>query len=455
IFNLAALPLPQLHTYGLQHGALRLDARLQAAPDKPLQIHGEGELIHVGWQGNNSVPALDGVNATFSANNSGGKVQVNLKGSTLNYPAWFDRPLRLDKVAADLEWVVREQGWQWSLSRLAARNQDLQVSATGKLAIPRKQQATIDLNLQFATQRRLDNVRDYIPAIVPETTAHWLKTAIVHGSVPKGEMLLRGELANFPFDKNPGEFNIRFDIEQGVLAYLPEWPAAHEVSGELRFHNASMTAKVHRAKIKELAVQGGTVEIPDMHHNAQLYLDLNTQGELKAHMDYLQATPIGRNLQDFMRVAEFSGRSALRLRLNVPLEQAVLDKQGVAVDGTVTLENNRFALPEYHQMFDKLTGQVQFDQHGVTVQQARGEYRTQPFTLKAHTDKAQHRILLELQQRNNPMLFLPQSFALLKPYVQGQAAVTTRLTLPAFDATPNQRTRLLVQAESDLRGVRI
>lgn len=455
IFNLAALPLPQAQTYGLQHGALRLDARLKAVADKPLQIHGAGELKHLGWRGNNSVPAMDGINATFSANNAGGKVQVNVKDSTLNYPAWFERPLQVESVTADLEWRVAAQGWDWNLNRLAAHNQDVQVSGTGKLAMPRKKPAHIDLKLQFATQRRVDNVRDYIPAIVPETTAHWLKTAIVQGYVPKGEMLLRGELAHFPFDKKPGEFAIRFDIEQGVLAYLPEWPAAREVSGELYFHNAGMTAKVHSAKIMDLAVQGGTVEIPDMHHDAHLYLDLNTQGDLKAHMDYLQSAPIGRNLRDFMRIAEFSGRSALRLKLAVPLVQEVLNKQGVAVDGVVTLENNRFALPEYHQVFNKLKGKVQFDQHGVTVQQAAGEYRTQPFTLKAHTDKAQRRILLELQQHNNPALFLPESLAALKPYVQGQAAVTTRLTLPAFNASDAKQARLQVQAASDLRGVRI
>ena len=61
-----------------------------------------------------------------------------------------------------------------------------------------------------------------------------------------------------------------------------------------------------------------------------LLLDLKTQGDLQAHMNYLQDAPIGRNLRDFMQVAKFSGTSDLHLKLDVPLTKAVLDKQGVA-----------------------------------------------------------------------------------------------------------------------------
>ena len=65
------------------------------------------------------------------------------------------------------------------------------------------------------------------PPLLTDNTEKWLKTAIVSGYVPKGEFILRGNPADFPFTgSKPGIFDIRFDIEQGVLAYLPEWPQA-------------------------------------------------------------------------------------------------------------------------------------------------------------------------------------------------------------------------------------
>ncbi|MDQ5770405.1 YhdP family phospholipid transporter [Thiothrix subterranea] len=459
IFNLAALPSPELQHYGVNAGGLKLDATITAAAGKPLHISGEGEIQHLGWTGNAQTPALQGVNATFAAANEGGSVKVKLNNSPLSYPLWFEKTLQVDSLAADLNWQVKADGWHWQLSHLQAENPDLTLQGTGTLALPTHQAPAIDLNMAFATRRTLDNVRDYIPAIIPDNTENWLKTAIVKGYVPKGEFVLRGNPADFPFQQNAGLFDIRFAIEQGVLAYLPEWPVAHAVNGELHFHNADMNATVHSARIMDLAVTGGTVAIPNMHTpDTHLLLDLKTQGDLQAHMNYLRDAPIGRSLRDFMQVAEFSGKSALHLKLDVPLKKATLEQQGVAVDGVVSLQGNRFAIPAYAQIFTDLRGQVHFDQHGVAANEASGQYREQPLKLSAHTDKTQGIINVDLQQQQQPAVFLPESLASLRQYFSGKALVNTHLELPAFGGNASigkTLTSLKVQARSQLQGVTI
>lgn len=456
IFNLAALPSPLLKRYGVNAGALKMDANITAAVGKPLHVSGEGEIRHLGWQGGAGVPAMNGINATFAADNAGGKVNVRVKDSTLTYPQWFEQTLRVDALDADLQWTVRDDGWYWQIGRLDAHNPDVRVQGSGTLAVPLQRPPDINLNMSFATQRTVDNVRHYIPALLPDTTEKWLKEAIVYGYVPKGEFILRGNPADFPFKDKPGVFDIRFDIEKGVLAYLPDWPEARDVTGELRFHNAGMSAKVHSARIMDLAVRGGTVDIPNMLHGARLLLDLDTQGDLQAHMDYLQSAPIGRNLRDFMQVAEFSGASDLRLKLDVPLTQSVLDKEGVLVDGVVTLHDNRFAIPEYEQTFTKLNGQVHFDQYGVDTRDASGEYRQQPLKLSASTDKDKGLITVGLQQHNEPGIFLPESLTGLKPYLHGKTDIATRLELPAFNfAVGKSAASLKIHSSSQLQGVEI
>lgn len=459
IFNLAALPSPLLQRYGVNAGGLTLDATITVAADKPLHIRGEGEIQHLGWTGNPQTPALQGVNATFIAANEGGSVTVKLNNSPLRYPLWFDKTLQVDSLRADLHWQVEADGWHWQLRHLQAENADLTLQGTGMLALPLHQAPYIDLNMTFATRRALDNVRDYIPAIIPDNTEHWLKTAILSGFVPRGTFVLRGNPADFPFQQKAGEFDIRFAIERGVLAYLPQWPIADDLNGELHFHNATMEATVHHARIMTLTVMGGTVAIPDMHTaDAHLLLDLQTQGDLQAHMNYLRDAPIGHSLRDFMQVAEFSGDSTLHLKLDVPLQSATLEQQGVAVDGVVILRGNRFAIPAYGQRFTELKGKVHFDQYGVEVSEATGQYRQQPLKLSAHTDKNRGVIDVELQQQQDPAVFLPESLAGLRKYFSGKAWVDTRLELPAFRAHPTaaqSRARLKVQARSPLQGVAI
>ncbi|MBO0615202.1 YhdP family phospholipid transporter [Thiothrix fructosivorans] len=457
IFNLAALPSPVLKSYGVTAGGLKLDATISAVAGKPLQVSGEGEVTHLSWSGNADVPALQGVNATFAANNAGGKVKVNISDSSLQYPKWFEKPLRVDTLAADLNWTVQPDGWHWQLARLNAKNPDITLQGSGKFDLPHQQPPNIDLAMTFATQRTVDNVRDYIPALLPDHTEQWLKTAIVQGYVPKGEFVLRGNPADFPFQHKAGVFDIRFDIENGVLAYLPEWPQAEAVNGELHFHNADMNATVRSATIMDLDVRGGTVAIPNMHtKDNHLLLDLQTQGDLQAHMNYLRDAPIGRSLRDFMQVARFAGDSDLRLKLDVPLKKSTLDAQGVAVDGLVSLHGNRFAIPDYDQSFTQLNGQVHFDQYGVNVENATGEYRQQPLKLSAKTDKAHGIIRVGLQQQQSPSVFLPESLASLKPYVHGKTTVETLLELPAFNAAKDKAlSSLSIQSRSQLAGVAI
>jgi uncharacterized protein YhdP len=456
IFNLAALPSPLLQKYGVSAGGLVLDANIQSQAGKPLHISGEGEVTNLGLRGAGKIPALDNINGTFKADNAGGKVNVAVKDSLFTYPQWFERPLRLDKMDAALQWQVKDDGWHWEMTGLQAQNPDAWLQGGGKLEMLTDKAPDIDLNMTFNTRRTVDNVRDYIPSIVLDSTEEWLKTAIVSGYVPKGEFILRGNPADFPFKGKPGVFDIRFDIEKGVLAYLPEWPEAREVQGELRFHNAGMAAKVKTARIMDLAVKGGTVDIPDMLGETHLLLDLQTQGDLQAHMNYLQSAPIGRNLRDFMQVAKFSGSSDLRLKLDVPLDAPVFAKKGVNVDGLVGLHSNTFAIPEYDQTFSKLNGNVHFDQFGVSAEAASGEYRQQPLQITAATDKASNRITVNLQQQNEPAAFLPDSLHALAGNLRGKAAIATRLELPSFNfAAGKSSASLKVHAQSQLQGVEI
>lgn len=456
IFNLAALPSPQLQAYGVDAGGLLLDVNIQSQVGKPLQVRGEGEVTQLNLRGAKEIPALKNITANFHANNQGGKVNIEVKDSELVYATWFERPLALDALQAQLQWQVRDSGWYWELTNLDAKNPDVRLKGAGTLAMPLNKPPDIDLNMTFATQRVVDNVRDYIPALVIDSTEEWLKTAIVSGYVPKGEFVLRGNPADFPFQGKPGIFDIRFDIENGVLAYLPEWPVAKEVQGELRFHNEGMAAKVKRARIMDLDVTGGTVDIPDMLHETHLLLDLKTQGDLYGHMDYLQSAPIGKGLRDFMQVAKFAGDSRLHLKLDVPLDGDVFQRKGVAVDGKVSLQNNSFSIPHYHQAFSKLKGEVRFDQYGVSADAVTGEYLRQPVQMKAATHKINGMITVDLQQTNEPAAFLPAGLQALAGYLKGKTPINTRLELPAFDFSSGKRqASLKVHATSQLRGVAV
>jgi uncharacterized protein YhdP len=228
------------------------------------------------------------------------------------------------------------------------------------------------------------------------------------------------------------------------------------VQWELRFHNAGMSGKVASAKIMDLEVLSGTVDIPDMLGESHLLLDLNTKGSLKGHLNYLQAAPIGKQLRDFMQIAQFKGNSALNIKIDVPLDKPVFIKKGVSVLGKLSLNNNSFSLPDYHQSFSDLVGAVSFDQIGVTAENIIGRYRGQAIQLNASTDKQHKKINIALTQQNTVTAFLPDTLQFLSPYFRGKTDVNVYIDLPSFNTNENkQNTNLAITADSNLQGISI
>lgn len=456
IQHLEALPHPRLAQLGFKRGGLIFDAHIQLEPHRTPQFNAEGSLTHAVFSGTKSLPAIAPLTLEFKASNDAGAVKALIQQGAVNYPQWFEKPIQLDKLQALLNWQRTPQGWQVNLKDLQLSNRDARAQGTGQYLIKDNQKPYIDLAMQFATNRTVDNVRQYIPSIIIDGTEAWLKTAIVQGYVPRGEFILQGDPSDFPFTHKPGVFDIRFDVEQGILAYQPDWPVAKQVKGELRFHNAGMSGKVTSAKIMELDVTSGTVDIPDMLGESHLLLDLNTKGSLKGHLDYLQAAPIGKHLRDFMQIAQFKGNSALTIKIDVPLDKPVFVKKGVSVLGQLTLNKDAFSLPEYNQSFSDLTGLVKFDQIGVTAENITGRYRGQAIQLNAQTDKARKKIQIALTQQNTVTAYLPEALQFLAPCFIGQTGVKVYINLPSFNTNESkQNANLEIHAVSDLQGVAI
>jgi uncharacterized protein YhdP len=75
----------------------------------------------------------------------------------------------------------------------------------------------------------------YLPKEVGADTRAWLRGAIRGGNASQGKVVLKGDLARFPFDDGSGAFEISAEVADGTLVYAPEWPAIERIQGTLRF----------------------------------------------------------------------------------------------------------------------------------------------------------------------------------------------------------------------------
>lgn len=430
-----------------------------------------GTLTGLSFKESAQFPGLKAVDADFRFDEQQGTVNVAVTEGTVRFRRWFAKDIALSVLRFGLDWKqAAAASWELTLRDLALKNRDVKIDGGGKARFGKQRDPDVALELAFASRRLIDNVRDYIPKITPAATKAWLEEGIVQGYVPEGSLKLWGNPLAYPFDKKgTGGLDIRFRAEQGILRYLPGWPVATEVAGNLRFLNRTMSADVKHGRIGDVQVSGGHVFIDHMGSgDSDLTLALTSQGALPGYFDYLQKIPPTQGAKRFIQAAQFGGQAGLTLNVATPLVSERFAQLGVDVRGAVQLQQADFAIPEYGQRFSAMKGVVHFDRYGVNAEQVQAVYQGQPLAVQAKTSEDRQTIRVSLQQRNQAQQVLPATLKQLGRavgrFVQGESHIKADLTVPSFVAA--QRTkgsdhhdavplRLQLRAHSDLVGAAV
>lgn len=419
-----------------------------------------GAITNVSFKESEQLPGLSAVDADFRFDEQQGEMNFAVQDGAVRFRRWFEKDIHLSSLRFGLNWQQQAAAWQLTLRDLLLENRDVEIAGGGKVLLSEQREPDVKLDLAFASRRLIDNVADYIPKITPEATKAWLTSGIVQGYVPEGLLKLWGNPLAYPFDKaGSGGLDIRFKAERGVLNYLPGWPIATDVAGELRFLNRTMSAKVKSGRIGDVQVSAGSVFIDNMgSKDADLVLDLDSQGSLVGYFDYLQKIPPTRAAQRFIQAAQFQGDAGLNIKVTTPLVGERFDELGVDVKGVLDVQQADFAIPEFQQRFSAINGQVSFDRYGVQAEHVQAVYQGRPIAVQARVSDDQQSIQMALQQRNQARQVLPDAVKHLGRFIQGESLIKADLTVPSFVAASQDTgdghvpLRLQLRAQSDLEG---
>lgn len=420
------------------------------------ELSGKGLMKNISIQAYKKIPALEKITAQFNFDKNSGRIKFSSENSKVNYQRWFDAPISIKELSALLSWKKTTDQWNFSLQNLAFSNEDAQLTGAGTLKVDQHNTPTIDLSLNFSSNRNIQSIKNYVPAFMPDKGKKWLKEAVKGGVVPKGGLKLKGDLKKFPFENaDGGEFFTWFAVEKGQLHYLNHWPDAHNVSGKVIFSNEGMMADVTSATVAGNKITSGRVVIPNFKHNAELIIsDLKTTGKFSKQVDYIRQSPLGKNLNNFLGHSKFSGKSDLALGIRSPLSKGKLKKENVSVDGKVNFHGVNANFIPVKQAFKKIRGVASFDQHGFSSKKLIANYKQSPVTVKITTSKDKKNIIAKFQQTNNIQRLIADNIDILKPYVKGKTTYAATLQLPSYSLKYPNKTKLMdLTIESNLEGI--
>ena len=211
---------------------------------------------------------------------------------------------------------------------------------------------------------------------MPAHVVHWLDDALVGGTVDHGEVLVRGDLKDWPFRHNEGRFEAHAEVSGLVFDYGKEWPQAQGVHATADFIDTGMLVQADAGQSLGVKASRVIALIPDFAHGT---LDLNVSGGGPASslLDFARNSPIARRQAGVLGKLKLGGSGTFDFHLSLPFA----DVKDFTLDGQAKLKNVDAENDDWGLKLGQLTGPATFDGHGFHAGPLAGTFRGEPSTL--------------------------------------------------------------------------
>ena len=348
-----------------------------------------------------SWPGIENANLSFDMTADGGQAKVSIGKGALQINRLFeDARIPLDKLQAALKWQYEKEKLLVPDWQLSVNNADLSADLKGswKPSMLAGSWGVLDAqgNIQRADATR---VHRYLPLGIPQNVRHYVRDAILKGTLQGVAVKIKGDLKQLPFaNSKEGELRFAGKVKDVLYAYAPPnsakpaervnpsenvWPPMSEVNGEIVFDRLNFKVNGASGKWGNTPFTQIKAEIPSL--SAPVLV--NVQGESKANanvvLNDLRLSPVNQMLSGALAKASSTGTVSSRLKLSLPLSS--LDKS--SVQGTVVLSGNDVRIQSDFPTIEKAQGSIQFSEAGFNLLGVSAQFLGGPIKLEGGSRK--------------------------------------------------------------------
>lgn len=329
-------------------------------------------------------PGLTNLSGKISAKGMTGRIVLNSNRVKVDYPTLFPAPLNIDQMTGDMNWDISNTNNKiLTINSLQILNADAAVNLQGSLKFPQNNSPLVDVKANFAVPQA-NHIAHYLPTkVMYPNLIEWLKDAFITGEVKSGTAVLRGALADFPFDHNNGEFSVNADVYNITLRFAPEWPVLKHVSGKLAYRGRSMTIDLDHLETLNVTANQVHGEIPYFGDAKPQILTVQSdiQTDFANALKYVHQSPLEKNIGQMFSDVELRGPLALKLGLVVPLA----NPDNIKVNGAIILHDAEMNLIPWNLKLNELNGALNFTESTVTATDIQAKLWNKPFIFSLST----------------------------------------------------------------------
>ncbi len=422
----------------------------------------KGSFYDVSLAAANGLPGIENLTGSLDISHNQGAVTLLAKSMIVDYPKALHRVVSVEKLQSELQVDFKKLTQTTVTGTTKIDTHGMQLELRHKLRTKNGQSPHVDVIGQFQAID-ISQLHALLPArLLTKPTQTWFNNAFKGGQVDNGELLLFGELADFPFDDDEGVLKVGFDYSKGHLEFLNTWPAVKNGKGRVELSGSSLKSTTSSATINDMTLLSAVASIADL-KKPHLKLESSTTGKLDQMIEFGNTGPLAPLLGPALANTSGTGSARVDLTLELPLkrEKDQFGKpvgkvgDGLKLDGNVFLKGNNFSLPKAKFTISDINGAIGFNQRGMRISNLNAHYLDQAVRVstdnKATPNQRATKIRVTGALRAGDVLShyeLPMA-----EYVEGVSQWNVTLDLAAARENPKSGIKLV--AKSDLVGTRL
>lgn len=347
-------------------------------------VHG-----HFNGLGNDSlksIPGIKGVTGYITGTANSGSIEFDSQDVVVDAPELFRNTLGITRIGGRVSWLQHEQSWVFSGRELVLNSADFETKTDVDFVLPKNQSGGhLDLNTQFRNFDDLSHIPAYLPAkVMGKEALNWLDNAFIGGQVKQGEMIISGNLDEFPFANGNGRFDLLLGMENTEINFNPDWPHIKGINAELRLLGEDLQLAINSGSSETVEIKQALVTLYSLVHSTQVEINGQLQSKIQNALLYLQKTPLRKHADPLLKVMNFEGSSQIDLDLKIPYRLA----DPLAVKIAAHLDNAGLLVKSAELKISNINGIINFTEDRVHSNQLSATTLGYPIKAVLSSDEA-------------------------------------------------------------------
>ena len=401
-----------------------------------------------------SIPGFSKLSGVLDHKDDVGSLEIDTEGDQVqvDIPRVFRKPWPMKEIEGEVKWAYKDKAWEISTNKIDLVGKDINMQVNALVRIEENTSPYLDISATFE-DGNAEQVYPYLPVVImPDDVVKWLDSSIISGHVKSGTAVFQGQVKDFPFTKDNGQFKVDFTIENALLDYMSGWPRIDQIEAQVVFSGNSMNIEVAEGKIFDADVVNTRVSIPvlDADHPV-LKIKGKVESTTRDGVAFLKQSPLKEKFGYFLPEKEVKGKCDINLDLDISLS----DKPNKTA-GSIKFKDN--ILTGTHDLVvDKINGVLDFSNAGVTNSKLSGLFLGNKISANIYSEnpegKNESTTVMEIASRIEIDKLMEQHNWPWVMYFSGNSDWRAKIKFPENWGAGEGRGQLHI--ESDLSGMDI